>query len=336
MPSRSADNINKIFRNYDRIRRKSCCCRKKKFCVDSRFLVCSTSGIKRTVRFRPCIDIHEGKVKQIVGSSFIGVDSGLEPGNKVLVNFESSLNPEFYAKKYASDGLTGGHVIMLGPGNEIAAKQALNAFPKGLQIGGGIRPENAEFWLQQGASHVIVTSYVFNEGKFHLKRLEDICRRTNPSQLVLDLSAKRVDDRYFVCTNLWQKITDFELNKPNLEFLSGYCDEFLVHAVDVEGKKQGIDDALVLLLAECSPRIVTYAGGISSMSDVELIRKLGDCKVDFTIGSALDIFGGNIRYEDLVQVRYRLTWKKFHKFVTTLLILVAETSFQCPVTFIQI
>ncbi|GJQ12625.1 hypothetical protein GpartN1_g4416.t1 [Galdieria partita] len=259
---------------------------------------------KRVPRFRPCIDIHEGKVKQIVGSSLNNHQVG---SKSLIINFESQLEPEAYARRYAKDELYGGHVIMLGRGNEIAAKSAIQAFPQGLQIGGGITPENAEFWLMQGASHVIITSYVFRDGKFYLERLEEVAKLVNPKRLVLDLSARKIDGRYFVCTNLWQMLTAFQLNEQNLTFLSDYCDEFLVHAVDVEGKRQGIDQELVSLLSECSPKICTYAGGIRNMEDVQLIEKLGNGRVDFTVGSALDLFGGNMSYDELVKWQHSRT-----------------------------
>jgi len=253
---------------------------------------------KRVTRFRPCIDIHQGKVKQIVGSSLNNQQFG-ETG--VVTNFESQLSPETYARRYAADELYGGHVIMLGPGNEAAAKAAIQAFPQGLQVGGGISSTNAEYWLNEGASHVIMTSYVFRDGKFYLEHLEQVCKRISPTRLVLDLSAKKVDGRYYVCTNLWQMITNLEVNLQNLTFLSDYCDEFLVHAVDVEGKKQGIDQDLVTLLSDSSPKICTYAGGIRNMEDVLLVEKLGKGRVDFTVGSALDLFGGNMSYNELVK-----------------------------------
>ncbi len=246
------------------------------------------------MKFHPCIDIHEGKVKQIVGSTLSDKE------NRLVTNFQSDLSPAYYAEIYKNDNLTGGHVIMLGKGNETAAIQALNAYPGGLQVGGGIKPQNAFIYLDAGASHVIVTSYVFSEGKVQWERLEHFSKTVGKRKLVLDLSCKKREGQYFVVTNRWQNFTELTLSSDTFGALANYCDQFLVHAADVEGKKEGIDEELVYLLARYSPIPVTYAGGVSSISDLERIRDSGDFKVDVTIGSALDLFGGNLKYKDVI------------------------------------
>lgn len=246
------------------------------------------------MNFRPCIDIHSGKVKQIVGST-------LSDKEKCLVtNFETELPPAYYAEIYKKDKLIGGHVIMLGQGNENAAIEALNAYPNGLQIGGGITPENASIYLNAGASHVIVTSYVFNSGLIQWEKLAIMKNAVGNKQLVLDLSCKKRDDKYFVVTDRWQKFTDVSLSGETFQSLASYCDEFLIHAADVEGKREGIDEELVMLLGMYSPNPVTYAGGVRSIEDLERISVCGNNRVDFTVGSALDLFGGNLKYEDII------------------------------------
>jgi len=198
--------------------------------------------------------------------------------------------------------LTGGHVIMLGPGNEKAANEALAAFPQGLQLGGGIDATNAEHWLRAGAEHIIVTSYVFRNGTLERDNLRRLVETATRDRLVLDLSCGRIDGRYVVMTDRWQKATDFEITRANLEDLAESCTEFLIHATDVEGKQQGIDDELVALLGEVTPLPTTYAGGVHSQRDIDAIERLGQGKLDFTVGSALDIFGGRaLRYEDMVK-----------------------------------
>ncbi len=246
------------------------------------------------MQFRPCIDLHDGKVKQIVGSSLSDSD------NSATVNFESKLTPADYAAIYRQDNLRGGHVIKLGPGNEQAAAEALNAWPEGLQIGGGITADNALDYLAMGASHVVVTSYVFKDGMIHrdhLQRLVDVVGR---ERLVLDLSCKQRDGQYFIVTDRWQKFTDTVISAVTLADLAEYCAEFLVHAASVEGLMQGPDLKLVSLLAEHSSIPVTYAGGIASMEDIEAVRTAGKSEVHITIGSALDIFGGELAYKNVV------------------------------------
>ena len=248
--------------------------------------------------FRPCIDLHEGKVKQIVGGT-LG-DSGLR------TNFVSDRSAAWFADLYRRDDLTGGHVIMLGPNNEAAAREALAAFSGGLQVGGGINQENAVSWLDAGASHVIVTSWIFRDGRLHWDRLADLVKTIGRSGLVLDLSCRKRGDDYFVVTDRWQKFTELVISPEILKKLSESCAEFLVHAVDVEGLCLGIDHELVEKLGQWSPIPTTYAGGAKSLTDLEETSRLSHGKVDLTIGSALDIFGGSgVRYEDAVAFNRR-------------------------------
>jgi phosphoribosylformimino-5-aminoimidazole carboxamide ribotide isomerase len=244
------------------------------------------------MRFRPCIDLRLGKVVQIVGGS-LAEDS-------VRTNFESDKSPDYYAQLYRKDRLPGGHVISLGPGNKQAAISALKAYPQGLQYGGGVTPENAEEYLSAGASHVIVTSYIFSQGEPDIKKLEKLSTQVEKFRLVLDLSCRFKDDAYWVVTDRWQKFSSLEITQKNLEHLAQYCDEFLVHGVDVEGKRLGIQKDLIPLLADFSPVPVTYAGGARELSDLDLVYRLGRGKVDLTIGSALDIFGGSLSYREVV------------------------------------
>jgi phosphoribosylformimino-5-aminoimidazole carboxamide ribotide isomerase len=248
--------------------------------------------------FRPCIDLHEGKVKQIVGGT-LG-DAGLR------TNFVSEKSAAWFAELYQRDGLFGGHVIMLGAGNENAARAALKAFPGGLQIGGGINSENARDWLDAGASHVIVTSWVFRAGRVDWARLDELVKTIGKEKLVLDLSCRKRGENYFVVTDRWQKFTELVVNAETLKMFSGYCAEFLIHAVDVEGLCRGIDGELVEKLGAWSPLPMTYAGGANSLADLETVTKLGQGKVNLTIGSALDIFGGSgVKYDDCVKFNRR-------------------------------
>jgi phosphoribosylformimino-5-aminoimidazole carboxamide ribotide isomerase len=245
--------------------------------------------------FRPCIDLHEGKVKQIVGGSLTDDPSALR------TNFVSERSARWFAELYRKDGLGGGHVIMLGPGNESAAREALGAFPGGLQIGGGIRLENAREYLDAGASHVIVTSWVFSGGELNWERLKELAGCVGRERLVLDLSCRKRGGDYYVVTDRWQKFTTLVLGKQVLENLADWCDEFLIHAVDVEGLCNGVDLELVERLADWSPIQATYAGGAKNLKDLEEVTRLGKGKIHLTIGSALDIFGGKgVRYADVV------------------------------------
>jgi len=245
--------------------------------------------------FRPCIDLHEGKVKQIVGGTLSDA-----PG-QLRTNFVSDRPASWFAELYQRDGLKGGHVIMLGPGNEEAARSALAAFPGGMHIGGGIHSDNARAWLEAGASHVIVTSWVFRDGHMDEQRLRELVKTIGKDRLVLDLSCRRRGEDYFVVTDRWQKFTDLKITRETLQTLAAACAEFLVHAVDVEGLCRGVDGELVSRLGQWSPIPTTYAGGASSLADLETVTQLGQGRIDLTIGSALDIFGGTgVRYQDVV------------------------------------
>lgn len=247
------------------------------------------------MRFRPCIDLRNGKVVQIVGGTLSD-----DRQERVSTNFESEMSSSQYAELYRRDRLTGGHVIALGPGNEEAALEALAAYPGGLQYGGGVNLENAARYLEAGASHVIVTSYVFRAGRIDLDRLKGLVKRIGAEQLVLDLSCRSRDGKYWVVTDRWQTFTESKLDRALLDGLSDHCAEFLVHGVDVEGKMSGIEERLVAELAEWSPLPVTYAGGARSLVDLERVDVLGKGRVDLTIGSALDIFGGSMPYAEVV------------------------------------
>jgi len=248
------------------------------------------------MKFRPCIDLHQGQVKQIVGSTL----DETQPG-RLKTNFVANKPASWFAELYRADNLTGGHIIMLGKGNEEAGKKALAAWPGGLQIGGGVTSENAGFWLDSGASHVIVTSYVFENGQLHAERLANMVAKIGRKRLVLDLSCRRRGDSYFIVTDRWQKFTEVAITEQVLMELSNSCDEFLIHAADVEGKCAGVEIDLIDMLGRWSPLPTTYAGGIRHKSDIECIRDRGNGRLDFTIGSALDIFGGSlITYQEAV------------------------------------
>lgn len=252
------------------------------------------------MRFRPCIDLHAGVVKQIVGSTLVDDPTALR------TNFEATKSAEEFAEMYRKDELEGGHVIMLGPGCEQAALSALAAYPGGLQVGGGINPENAAKYLEAGASHIIVTSYVFREGRLDVDRLKKIVAAAGgPQRVVLDLSCRRHPSDptgpYYVVMDKWKTFTDMKVTKVTLEYLSQFCAEFLVHGVDVEGKGCGIEEPLVQCLGLWSPIPMTYAGGCRSLDDLVRVERLSGGRVDVTIGSALDIFGGNLCYSDVVK-----------------------------------
>ena len=253
------------------------------------------------MKFRPCIDIHNGKVKQIVGGSL------LDKGDYAQDNFVSEKDGDFYAKLYKDAGLEGGHIILLNPAGsqyyEEDVRQAclaLSAYPGGLQIGGGMTAENAAFFLEQGASHIIVTSYVFKDGKINYENLEKIVAVTGKKHLVLDLSCRKKGEDYYIVTDRWQKFTDVKLTEDVLSELADYCDEFLVHAVDVEGKAGGIEADIAALLGNWDGISATYAGGVSSFEDLRKLKELGRNKVDVTIGSALDLFGGEMSFEEVL------------------------------------
>lgn len=248
-------------------------------------------------RFRPCIDLHDGKVKQIVGGT-LNTDSG-EAG--LRTNFVSAETPAYYAELYRKHDLPGGHVIRLGSGNDAAALEALAAYPGGLQLGGGVNADNAGAFIDAGASGVIVTSFVFANGEFYEENLRKLIRAVGKERIILDLSCRKTPDgRYMVVTDRWKNFTSMELNGATLARFADSCCEFLIHAVDVEGKCSGIDGELLTMLAEYSPLQCVYAGGIASLADVRFIEEHGKGKVDYTIGSALDIFGGRIAFETIV------------------------------------
>ena len=250
------------------------------------------------MKFRPCIDIHNGKVKQIVGGSL------KDEGNQAITNFASEYGADFYAEKYKKDGLKGGHIILLNSKAseyyETTKEQAMSAlctYPNGLQIGGGITAENAMEYIEAGASHVIVTSYVFKDGEIHWDNLQKLVDAVGKKRVVLDLSCRKKDGKYYVVTDRWQTYTNVEVTSQLLNELARYCDEFLVHGVDVEGKSAGVETELVKLLATWNQIPITYAGGIGSVEDLAEFKKVSEGRLDFTIGSALDLFGGKIPYE---------------------------------------
>ena len=255
------------------------------------------------MRFRPCIDIHNGKVKQIVGGSL------RDEGNTAGENFVSGQDAAFYAEFYRRDGLKGGHVILLNPASseyytetKRQAMMALRAYPGGLQLGGGVNEANAEEFLEAGASHVIATSYVFRDGQVDFNRLRSLSRKTGRERLVLDLSCRRKDDGYYIVTDRWQKFTEVRLSHGVLDELAGYCGEFLIHAADVEGRQKGVEEELVQLLGSWQGIPVTYAGGVGSYADLETLRRLGQNRLDVTVGSALDLFGGPLSYREVLEL----------------------------------
>ena len=255
------------------------------------------------MEFRPCIDIHNGKVKQIVGGSL------KDTGNFAEENFVSKQDAAFYANMYKEAGIHGGHIILLNAkdseyyeATKEQALKALAAYPGGLQIGGGITAKNAKEFLAAGASHVIVTSYVFRDGHIDYERLAQLVAAVGKERLVLDLSCRKRDGEYFIVTDRWQKFTEERVTLSLLNRLKDSCDEFLIHAVDVEGKASGIETELVRMLGEWNEIPVTYAGGVGSFSDLELLKRLGQNHVNVTIGSSLDLFGGPMKYEEVLKI----------------------------------
>lgn len=253
------------------------------------------------MEFRPCIDIHNGKVKQIIGSSLKDI------GDQAEENFVAEQDAYFYAKLYQRRKIKGGHIILLNHADSAfyeatleQAKKALNAYPRGLQIGGGIHLENAEWFLEQGASHVIVTSYVFSNGYVDFENLKRLSERIGKDRLVIDLSCRRKGQDYYVVTDRWQKFTDEKVSPHLLDRLKKYADEFLIHAVDVEGKSSGIERDLVRMLGNWAGLPLTYAGGIGSFKDLRELKELGKGNLNVTIGSALDLFGGSMPYQEVL------------------------------------
>lgn len=254
------------------------------------------------MQFRPCIDIHNGKVKQIVGSSL------KDQGNQAKENFVATQNGAFYANLYKEAGVRGGHIILLNASDseyyEATKEQALLAlheYPGGLQIGGGITADNAFSFIQEGASHVIVTSYVFKDSHINYENLDKLVQTVGKEHLVLDLSCRYREDGYYIVTDRWQKFTDEKVTISLLDKLADYCDEFLIHAVDVEGKANGIEEGLVEFLGTWGKIPITYAGGIRNFEDLEKIHKLGQNHMNATIGSALDLFGGQMSYQKVLE-----------------------------------
>lgn len=275
-------------------------------CEDPRRYIHNEKQIQNerdNMEFRPCIDIHNGKVKQIVGGSL------RDQGNNARENFVAGQDAAFFAALYRDAGLKGGHIILLNPVDSSYYQQtreqallALRTYPGGLQIGGGITPENAEAYLDAGASHVIVTSYVFREGRIDYERLNRMVSAVGADRLVLDLSCRKTADGYRVVTDRWQRLTEEEVNKALLDRLADCCDEFLIHAVDVEGCANGIEEELAALLGRWGKRTMTYAGGVHCYEDLLLLRKLGNNRLNVTIGSALDLFGGKMEWQKVIQL----------------------------------
>lgn len=256
------------------------------------------------MKFRPCIDIHNGKVKQLVGGTL------KDEGNKAEENFVSQKGAAYYAEMYKKDNLRGGHIIILNAADSEFFQQskkqavdALKAYPLGMQIGGGVNAENAKEYIDCGASHVIVTSYVFKDGKVNYENLDKLVKAVGKEKIVLDLSCRKKDGDYYIVTDRWQKFTDIKLNMETLKHFSKYCDEFLIHGVDVEGKGSGMEETLVKILAEWRETPITYAGGIASLEQINKFADLCDKKLDYTIGSALDIFGGTLSYDLVKEIR---------------------------------
>ena len=254
------------------------------------------------MKFRPCIDIHNGKVKQIVGSSL------KDEGNQAKENFVAGQDAEEFASLYKKHMLFGGHIILLNKEGteyyEATKEQALNAlraFPGGMQIGGGINDTNAGEFIEAGASHVIVTSYVFQNGQIQFENLEKISRAVGREHLVLDLSCRKKNGEYIIVTDRWQNDTDFVLNHENLDVLASYSDEFLIHAVEVEGKMGGIERNLAKILGSWSRIPITYAGGVHNFYDLDELYDAGKGKLDVTIGSALSLFGGPMDFEEVIE-----------------------------------
>ena len=255
------------------------------------------------MRFRPCIDIHNGRVKQIVGSSLS------DAGNQAEENFVSANDAAYYANLYKTHNLSGGHIIILNhkdseyyEATRAQAFGALNAYPGGMQIGGGVNADNAAEYIEAGASHVIVTSFVFSKGELNMDNLKKINHAIGKERLVLDLSCKRQGDDYYVVTDRWQNFTKLKVEAKTLDYLAEYCDEFLIHAADVEGARKGIDKDIATILGAWKGIPVTYAGGIAEYSDIDLLGKAGQGRLDYTIGSALDLFGGKLEFQKICKM----------------------------------
>lgn len=254
------------------------------------------------MKFRPCIDIHNGQVKQIVGGSLT------DSGDRASENFVAAQDASFFAKLYEKHNLKGGHIILLNgkdsPYYEVTKAQAIGAlkiYPKGMQIGGGINDENAYEYLEYGADKVIVTSFVFKNGQISHENLEKLVKAVGRENLVLDLSCRKKEGQYYIVTDRWQKYTDVVLDNDSLNYFADNCSEFLIHAVDVEGKAAGIEEDVAALLGNWGKLSMTYAGGIHTYEDLDKLKTLGKEKLDFTIGSALDLFGGKLEFEKIIK-----------------------------------
>lgn len=254
------------------------------------------------MEFRPCIDIHNGKVKQIVGGSL------KDEGNQAKENFVAEQDAAYFAEFYKKDKIRGGHIILLNPSDSFYYKEtkrqallALHTYPGGMQVGGGIHAENAKGFIEAGASHVIVTSYVFRDGKVNYNNLEKILAAVGKEHLVLDLSCRKKDGDYYIVTDRWQKFTEEKITPELLDKLKEYADEFLVHAVDVEGKASGIEVPLAEMLGDWGRIPITYAGGVGSFEDLKQLKEYGKGRLNVTIGSALDLFGGRMAYKEVLQ-----------------------------------
>lgn len=254
------------------------------------------------MKFRPCIDIHNGKVKQLVGGSL------KDKGNQADENFVSEKDAAYYANLYKKDGIKGGHIIILNAGGSEFFKEskkqalaAIKAYPNGMQIGGGVTAINADDYIRAGATHVIVTSFVFKDGRVNYGNLKSLVKAVGKEHIVLDLSCRKKDGQYYIVTDRWQKFTDEVVNLETLKKLSEYCDEFLVHGVDVEGKSGGMEEELVAMLSKFTDIPITYAGGIGSKEQIEKFAEISHGNLDFTIGSALDLFGGKLSYDEIVE-----------------------------------
>lgn len=245
------------------------------------------------MEFRPCIDIYKGKVRQVVGSTLTD--------RTVKINFTARNDAAYFAKLYKKDGLKGGHVIMLDKQKQTKqeALGALRAFPKGLCVGGGITANNAKKFLDAGAQRIIISSYIFTKRKLNWKRLRKLANAAGKENIILDLSCKKISGAYFVAINRWQILTNLKITIKNLKLLSKYCGEFLIHSIDQEGKRQGIDENLLAILKNFNIVPVTYAGGIKNIANIKKIKSIGNEKINFTVGSALDIFGGDLEYKKL-------------------------------------
>jgi len=147
-----------------------------------------------------------------------------------------------------------------------------------------------------------VTSFCFDGAKFSEAKLAEMVAAVGAERLVLDLSCRAAEGGgWSVAKDRWRTITDLAVTPETLDRLAGQCAEFLVHAADVEGQCGGVDRELVQMLGSWAGAPVTYAGGARSLENLREVDGLSDGKVDLTIGSALDLFGGDgVSYADCV------------------------------------